>query len=203
MPSRQRRLTIDQKRKNSEARRIREGRADPRPNGRPKKKPPADTVETLAQLPAITDKEIALNLGISLSTFYLRMKDDTEFKDAVERGRAKSTVDLRRLIVKHSIGEGGPAVNAAIHRTKHELGWLDRPTETRKTIDVNIEITSANERIAFKLDQLRERIMGSGQPQVLPELEVLGNVIRAHPTETDGELIESGVAGVEDGRGDS
>lgn len=200
MPSRQRRLTIDQKRKNSEARRIREGRADPRPNGRPKKKPPADTVETLAQLPAITDKEIALNLGISLSTFYLRMKDDTEFKDAVERGRAKSTTDLRKLIMRHSEGEGTAAVTATGIRVRHELGWHDRPMgDTKHTVDVKIEITSASERIAHKFDQLRERILGSGQSQALPQLEVLGDTEVA----ADGEFVESGVAGGSVERSDS
>lgn len=194
------RLSIVQKRKNLEARRIREGNAVPAKAGRPKKTFKLDTVEKMAEIQC-PDKELAVRLGISAPTFADRMKNDPEFRDAVERGREKGKTDLRMLIIKHSEGEGGPAVNAAIHRTKHELGWTDRPTDTKHTIDVNIEISSAAERIAFKLDQLRERVLGSGQSPLLPQIEILGDVVPAQ-TVTDGEFVESGMVECPVERGD-
>lgn len=185
-----RRLSIKQKRKNLEARRIREGKLPtPRKNGRPKKTFKPDEVERLAAL-GCNDRDMAAGLLISEPTFRSRMKDDPEFAEAVERGRANGRINLRQHQWRHVEGEGGPAVNMAIFLGKNMLGQVDRPVETHSTVDVNIEISSASERIASKLDQLRERLLGSGQPSILPQVEILGD-LAASPV--DGEFVESGV----------
>ena len=194
MPVKYKRLSTEQKKKNLEARRVREGKAEHKKIGRPKKSPPPEAVEGLAALHC-TDIELAAGLGIAVNTLYARIKDDPEFAAAIERGKANGMIELRKLQMQHARTPGSPGVVMTKFISGPILGQYERPLETKQTVDVKIEISSANERIAYKLDQLRERIMGSGQPPVLPELQVLGDV--STPTEADGEFVESGVAGVE------
>ena len=185
MPRTYRKLTAAQKKANRAVAKSAK-LAPPRPPGRPKKIiPPADG-ERLAML-GCTDGEIAIGLAISLPTFRARMKDDPEFAAAIERGKAQGKIKLRMLMVQHSEGEGGPAVNMTIHRAKHELGQFDKPVDTKHTVDVNIDISGSAERFISKLDGLRQRLLES---QSLPQLEVLETV-----AEADGEFVVDGSAG--------
>jgi hypothetical protein len=126
-------------------REAREKEKNPPKNGRPKAEIDLEKVRKLAEI-GCPDKEIAAVLGVSISTLKNRMKVEPELAEAIEQGRDLGKVNLRKLMVRHSEGEGGPAVNMTIHRAKHELGQFDKPTNTHSTVDINVEINSAGER---------------------------------------------------------
>ena len=197
MPRTYKRLTDEQKRANKAVKKAAK-LAPPKPPGRPKKVIPPGDAEKLAML-GCTDGEIAVGLLISLPTFRSRMKDDPEFLAAVERGRAQGKIQLRMLMIQHSEGEGGPAVNMTIHRAKHELGQFDKPTDSKHTVDVTIDISSSVERAAAKLEGLRRRFMES---QPLPQLEVLETVAGPEPECVPDGSAGSGTSGGEVGAGD-
>jgi hypothetical protein len=67
-----------------------------KPIGRPPCDIDASAVERAASI-GCTGEEIAALLGIARSTFYLRMQEDIEVKEAFERGREKGRATLRRL----------------------------------------------------------------------------------------------------------
>jgi hypothetical protein len=157
--------------------------AEPGKPGRKKIQADPLSLERLAEMQC-TDKEIAAVLGFSSKTFQTRMKDDPEFKEAIERGREKGKVSLRLLQRRHAEGEGGPAVNMTIHLSKHTLGQFDKPVDTHSTVDVRIDVTSSAERLAAKFDEMARRFI----PAPLPEVEVIDVV-------PDGEFVESGASG--------
>ena len=127
--------------------------------GRPKKPINSLSLKELAAL-GCSDAEMARVLGIHPGTFSTRKQTDPEFREAIEAGQAEGRVSLRVLQKQHSEGEGGPAVNMTIYRSKHLLGEFDKPVETKSTVDINVDINSAGERLVAKLDDLRRRILG-------------------------------------------
>jgi hypothetical protein len=141
------RLTTAEKRKRLKERRIAKG-LEEKPKPGPKRKT-ADPV-SLEEMAAMqcTQEEMAAVLGMSVKTFQNRLKDDPEFADAVERGKQRGKVSLRRLQMQHAEGEGGPAVNMTIHLSKHVLGQFDKPVDTHSTVDINVNTNNAGERIA-------------------------------------------------------
>jgi hypothetical protein len=150
--------------------------AKPRKVGRPRKVVIPTSIEKLAELGAPL-KEMAPILNLSLSTLTERLSKDPEFRAALERGQAACKLKLRNLQWHHAEGEGGPAVNMAIHMSKHQLGETDRPVDTHSTVDVKIELISAGERIAARFDEINRRLTGAAAgAEVLPQLEVLGTV---------------------------
>lgn len=158
-----------------------------RGGGRTRKPFDGMSLEALAELQC-TNKEMAAVLGITVRSFQERLANDPAFRETIEAGREKGKVSLRLLQRRHSEGEGGPAVNMAIHRSKHELGQFDKPTDTHSTVDVNIAISSSD-RITAKLDEMRKRML---------ESQSNGPIIDVTPNR---ELIESGVAELPPDRG--
>jgi hypothetical protein len=140
---------------------------------------------TLEELAAIghTDKEIALILGMSDKTFQTRKKDDPEFLTAYTAGVARCRIGVRMHQQRLMQGDGGPAVNMVKHVSAHQLGEFDRPIETHKTVDVNIEVNSSWDRISAKLDDMQRRMLANTSP--LPQLEII---------DVEPERVESGVA---------
>lgn len=155
-------------------------RAVPKTNGRPKAEIEIDKVRALAKI-GCTDKEIAAVLGVNVSTLNNRKKSEPEIAAAIEQGREMGKIKLREIQWRHAEGEGGPAVNMAIHLGKHELGQVDKPTHS--TVDVNVEINSSWDRISAKLDEMQRRMLTQQQP--LPQLEII---------DVEPERVESGVA---------
>lgn len=178
-------LTAAEKRKRAKERAIAKGTLVPPKPGRPKVKADPVGLERLAEMQC-TDKEIAAVMGFSEKTFQNRMKDDPEFKDAIERGREKGKVSLRLHQWRHVEGEGGPAANMAIFLGKNMLGQFDKPVETHSTVDVRIDVTSAVQRLASKFDDMAVRFLPAPEP--LPEVEIIDVL-------PDGELVESRASG--------
>lgn len=162
---------------------------DPEPkNGRPKAELEIDKIRGMAKL-GCTDKQIAAVMGVHVTTLKRRMKEEPELADAIEQGRELGVVELRQLLKRHSEGEGGPAVNATIHRTKIEMGFSDRPSDSKHTVDVNIAINSGGDKISRLLEDIRARMLAA---QPLPQLEVLGDV---ETVESVTECVDGGMAG--------
>jgi hypothetical protein len=67
----------------------------PAETGRPRADMNLDTIERAASI-GCTTNEIAALLDISPSTLFLRMNQDAEIHDAIERGRDKGRATLRR-----------------------------------------------------------------------------------------------------------
>jgi hypothetical protein len=151
------------------------------PVGRPRLTIDNVSLAELAEMQC-DNKQICAALRISMTTFRMRMLEDEEFREAVEGGRERGKANLRLLQWKHAEGEGGPAVNMTIHMSKHALGEFDKPVNTHSTLDINVEIGSAGDRVAAKLDELRRRMLAAP----LPELEVISSV----PERVEGGVVE-------------
>lgn len=57
-----------------------------------------------------TLEEIARGLGVSISTLDRRRKEDSEFDEAIARGRARIRMTLRKAQLKSAIKEGNPSM---------------------------------------------------------------------------------------------
>lgn len=52
----------------------------------------------------LTDKQIAKNLGIALSSFYEYQKQHSEFMDALKRGKAPVDIEVENALLKRARG---------------------------------------------------------------------------------------------------
>ena len=94
--------------------------------GRPRKEIDAKLVEQLASIQC-TDEEIAAICGVSHDTLLRRKNDDPVFLEAIEQGRAKGRVSLRRLQWK-AANSGNPTL--LIWLGKQILGQSDKAEQT-------------------------------------------------------------------------
>lgn len=100
--------------------------------GRPRKVIDAKLVEQLASIQC-TDEEIAAICGVSHDTLLRRKNDDPVFLEAIEQGRAKGRVSLRRMQWKAAT-TGNPTM--LIWLGKQLLGQRDKIEEaTDDTLD--------------------------------------------------------------------
>lgn len=90
--------------------------------GRPRKEIDIKLVEQLASIQC-TDLEIAAICGVSHDTLLRRKNDDPAFLEAIEQGRAKGRVSLRRMQWK--LAQQGNAA-MAIFLGKNLLGQRDK-----------------------------------------------------------------------------
>lgn len=92
--------------------------------GRPRKEIDLALVSQLAAIQC-TDEEIAAAVGVCVETL-IRRKKEPDFLDALEGGKAKGRVSLRRLQWK-AANAGNTAV--LIFLGKNVLGQRDRPED--------------------------------------------------------------------------
>ena len=93
-----------------------------RPVGRPRVKIDVEKAEKMASI-GCTDEEIGLLLGCSTDTIGRRKKDDPEFAEKLEKGRAHLRMSLRRK--QYSLAmKGNPAL--LIWLGKNMLGQSER-----------------------------------------------------------------------------
>src|SRR4051812_21663909 len=90
--------------------------------GRPVIQIDMDLVEDLAALNC-TDAEIAATLRVSLDTIIRRKKDTPEFLEALEAGRSRGRMSLRRLQWQSALGGSVPM---QIFLGKNLLGQRDK-----------------------------------------------------------------------------
>lgn len=100
-------------------------------------------------------------LQIDDATLKRRMSEPT-YRRVRDDARASGRVRLRSAMYRIALAAGpkdGPGCNVLIHLSKHELGMTDKAAlELSGRVDSAVEVTSARERIAKKLDTLAERI---------------------------------------------
>ena len=120
-----------------------------------------EQVRRLAQL-QLTQPEIAAALGVGLRTVERRIRDDPEFREAIEQGRAKGQASLRRRMMEIAMREKGrDAGKMAIWLSKQYLGMRVR------TGDIPQE--SGEQTRARLLARLRQLSGGSSDPEDTPE----------------------------------
>lgn len=108
--------------------------------GRPRKEIDAKLVEQLASIQC-TDEEIAAICGVSHDTLLRRKNDDPVFLEAIEQGRAKGRVSLRRMQWKAAT-TGNPTM--LIWLGKQLLGQRDKiEQDTDDTLDKARQIRDA------------------------------------------------------------
>jgi hypothetical protein len=107
-----------------------------------------------------TVEELAAALKLSKRTLLKKIKQP-EYLEAWEQGLADGRVRVKRRGFELMEIKGSAGVQAWIHMTKHVLGWTDKSAielSHSGRVDSNIEVSSAGERVAAKLNALRERI---------------------------------------------
>lgn len=77
--------------------------------GRPKVEYDYVQVYKLARLQCTYD-EIAAFLNVSVDTIKRRVKDDIKFCTAIQKGREKGKISLRRAQYNKAVGDGNPAL---------------------------------------------------------------------------------------------
>lgn len=133
-----------QQRRRKAAERIEAGEA-PREPGRPLFVPDLKTVEQLSVMMA-TDNEIAGFIGCSRDTIDELKKRMPEYNEAVDRGRAKGKLNLRRKqyeaaieggnttmmiwLGKQMLGQTDVVVTDNTHRAKSPIMVFEKPDET-------------------------------------------------------------------------
>jgi len=95
-----------------------------RGRGRPKVEIDLVQLEKLGALHATTE-EIAAFFDCEKRTIMNRLKEPA-IKLALENGRQKGKLNLRRLQLRHAQGTGSSAVNMTIHLSKHWLKETDK-----------------------------------------------------------------------------
>lgn len=88
-----------------------------------------DKVEALAAN-GLTQQQIADSLGISESTLYERKRENTDFAEAIKRGRAKGIAVVTNALMK-KVKEGN--VTAMIFFLKSQAGWKET-----QSVDLNL-----------------------------------------------------------------
>jgi hypothetical protein len=92
--------------------------------GRPPVEIDLDQLEKLGALQP-TVEEVAAFFGVSKRTMIEKLKNDAT-KLALESGKMKGRLNLRRLQYRHASGTGSGAVNMSIHLGKHWLNQTDK-----------------------------------------------------------------------------
>lgn len=133
----------------------------PKKPGKKRGRPPV--VIDLAMLERIallqpTYAELAHVFKTTERTIKKRMKDE-QFRRAFELGKAGGTLNLKRLQWRHAQMANSAGVQMTIHLSKHWLGETDKAAlELTGKVDSTVEVKSARDRVADKLDALSERI---------------------------------------------
>ena len=104
-------------------------------------------VESLAAN-GLTQEQIAAALGISESTLTKRKKENTDFTDAIKRGKAKGIALVTNKLME-SIKGGN--MTGMIFFLKTQAGWKETNVQEVKMADepiskVTIEVISANDK---------------------------------------------------------
>ena len=97
---------------------------------KPKIKIDLKQVEEFAKV-CDTDEEIAYNLGISVTTFYQRKRENEDFVDAIKRGKAKAKSYVVGKLMK-AVENGNST--AMIFWLKAKGGWKETD---KQEIEVN------------------------------------------------------------------
>jgi hypothetical protein len=105
-----------------------------------------------------TDEEIAHWFGVSVKTIQRRKRSNAEFRKALERGRAKGKISVRRNLFELSKTKAPVAMFLA----RNELGYQNAPAAESAT-DIDI---------AARLREGRERALAARKaPKALPEFD--------------------------------
>jgi len=126
--------------------------------GRPKKVIDYQEVENLAAL-SCTNKEIATWIKLSLPGLEYRQQNDDKFKSALEVGRARANISLRRMLWKQA--EKGNATILTL-LAKNMLGMRDNPAEA-------LEQAQPQQVIFQTRPAVKEITVTSGAPKSLAE----------------------------------
>jgi hypothetical protein len=118
-----------------------------------------ESLKNLRQI-AVTEDEAAAVFGVSRRTIIRRLKQP-EYRQAWDDGLALCKVGLKRQMIRHSKMANSAGVHATEVLMKHILGWTEKAAlEISGRLDSAVEVTTAHERIALKLDTIAERIHG-------------------------------------------
>lgn len=132
--------------------------------GRPRVELNKTVLRALAVLQC-THEEIAAGLAAAdpdkkliIRTLKRRLKEP-EYAAIIKAGQAEGRISLRRLQWRHAQMPNSAGVNMTIHLSKHNLGQTDKSAlELSGKVDSQIEVASARDRVARRIDDLAKRI---------------------------------------------
>lgn len=100
-----------------------------RGRGQPKKELSTESVRKLCAMQC-TDAELAAFFDVSRKTIERRKKDDPEFAEAMEHGRAKGRASLRHAMFQQALGDLDKGIRPnpimQIWLSKQHLGMKDK-----------------------------------------------------------------------------
>lgn len=132
--------------------------ATPKKTGRPPVKIDEDQLVALGKLNC-TIEEVAAFFSTTKRTVVRRFSGNAQLKAAFERGLQHGKIGLRRLQWRHAQMPNSAGVQMTIHLSKHWLGETDKAAlELSGRVDSSVEVTSARERVARRIDDLAKRI---------------------------------------------
>src|SRR3990172_4869161 len=91
--------------------------------GRPAKKLDLVQIEAMAAI-GLTMDEIGKILDVHRTTIWRRAQEDPEFCNALEKGKAKLHVSLKRKMYEQGVRDGNTTM--LIWLSKNLLGWSDK-----------------------------------------------------------------------------
>ena len=116
--------------------------------GRPLKKFNLEKVEDLASR-GLSQKQLAIALGINLKTLQKHRKLDQELQSSIDRGRVKGLADVSNSLYENALG-GNVAAQIFYLKNRDPDNWRDR-FENR--IDVKTDLASMH------LEAMRELVV--------------------------------------------
>jgi DNA-binding XRE family transcriptional regulator len=109
----------------------------------------------------LTQEEMAILFGVSRRTIIRRMQENADFKLAFAAGRVKNKVNLMTLLFRHAKMPNSAGVQAAIHLSKHMMGWKENAPAAPSvniTIDVIRKALGEIEEQPFELPDNRDQL---------------------------------------------
>lgn len=100
----------------------------------------------------LSEEQIGVSLGISVSTISRRKKDDEQFAETLKAGKQAGITAVTNSLFTAATDEAKPNMSAAIFYLKNRGGWRDK-----QEVDANISgIVTVEHDIESALQALRD-----------------------------------------------
>ena len=104
-----------------------------------------DDLHNLAKV-GLTEAQMAQSLGVSVSTFERRKKDDDDFAQTLKAGKAAGIAAVTNALYAGATDAEKPSTSAQIFFLKNRAGWTDRQElDHSGTVSLDVQLDAAIE----------------------------------------------------------